>query len=250
MPPTPEHPEGTDNGNPITVTPTPNPLTGELNLKGPNFALDIKATDVDGRVIPVAEDVRLRVEPGGQLIINGGIYSFNSFVTAYLWPKDASGQPTRVAVSQTEPTASATSKTTTQGRFALTVTVPAGTTAGDYVLQVNGYSLLAQDRSVAIAVDVTEIPSIDIAGKREKSGRARVVGVTENLAPGTVVQPMIRMSGQQEFTEGTGARTVSADGTFTWQRKTSKKKALDVYFVATTPDGTVTSNTDRLKRMR
>ena len=72
-------------------------------------------------------------------------------------------------------------------------------------------------------------PTILITGSRD-SGDDRLVkvrGTTTDLV-GKQVRPYVRFPGETDFAAGTGVRTVSADGTFTWQRKTGKK--VYVYF--------------------
>jgi hypothetical protein len=51
------------------------------------------------------------------------------------------------------------------------------------------------------------------------------------------VTPWLRFTEQTAFMEGTGVRTVAADGAFEWSRATSKK--VHVYFT----HGSIKSNT-------
>ena len=71
--------------------------------------------------------------------------------------------------------------------------------------------------------------SILITGSRDSSDDRYVTvkGTTTDLA-GKQVVPWVRLPGQTEHVAGTGARIVSADGTFSWQRKTGKR--ISVYF--------------------
>lgn len=245
-PPTPSNPEGTENGNPIRLTPSPQANgRGGLTVTGPNFALTVTAYTATNQIMRVGTDVTLTVAPGGRLVVTGGIYSFNSDVSAYLIDQ-TTGSRVR---SASEPIASGFGRTSSQGRFTVTLNVPEGTQPGQYTLQVNGYSLLAQIRSVAIAVVVTNIPTITIDGTRHSSGRVTLAGLTEHLAPGTVVTPMFRLSGQQAFRPGYGMRVVDADGSFTWQRKVSRAKNITVYFMVTVDTHRVESNHERFPRV-
>lgn len=72
-------------------------------------------------------------------------------------------------------------------------------------------------------------PTIVITGSRDASDDryVKVRGTTTDLA-GRQVVPYVRFPGETVATAGTGVRTVSADGSFTWQRKTGKK--VYVYF--------------------
>ena len=71
--------------------------------------------------------------------------------------------------------------------------------------------------------------TILITGSRDGNDDryVKVEGTTTDLA-GKQVVPWVRFPGQTEYAAGTGVRTVSADGTFTWVRKTGKKTY--VYF--------------------
>ena len=71
--------------------------------------------------------------------------------------------------------------------------------------------------------------TILITGSRDANDDryVKVRGTTTDLA-GKQVVPYVRFPGETDFAAGTGVRTVSADGTFTWQRKTGKK--VYVYF--------------------
>ena len=70
--------------------------------------------------------------------------------------------------------------------------------------------------------------SIMIEGTRgvgDDANRVYVEGTTVNLV-GKTVTPYFRFPGETGFTAGTGARTVDAQGNFSWQRKTGKKIAV------------------------
>ena len=47
---------------------------------------------------------------------------------------------------------------------------------------------------------------------------------------GRQVTPRVKLQGETDYETGTGVRTISADGTFAWQRRTGKKTY--VYFTA------------------
>jgi hypothetical protein len=83
------------------------------------------------------------------------------------------------------------------------------------------------------AVTVNEPPrleaSITIIGERGSDGdqnRVFVVGSSTGLQAGTIVTPYFRFPGETGFTQGTGERTIDADGGFTWSRKTGKRIAV------------------------
>lgn len=84
-------------------------------------------------------------------------------------------------------------------------------------------------------------PAVVIVGTREGS-RITISGETTDLGQGAVLEPWLRLSGQADFAKGSARILVSADGTFTWGRRTNKSASV---YVAT-PDGAVRSNTVRI----
>jgi hypothetical protein len=87
----------------------------------------------------------------------------------------------------------------------------------------------ASDPSNAVTPATPSRPSIAITGSRDAADPrvVRVMGETEGLV-GEQVGPWTRQAGQSGFTAGAGLRTVAADGTFTWSRRSGK--AISVYF--------------------
>jgi hypothetical protein len=92
--------------------------------------------------------------------------------------------------------------------------------------------------SNAVTPRATPVKAIQITGSRDATDAryVRVAGVTTDLV-GEQVTPWIRFPGQAAFSAGFGVRTVAADGTFEWSRRTGKK--VYVYFI----HGPVRSNT-------
>ena len=125
---------------------------------------------------------------------------------------------------------------------ALSCTV-AGLTAGtSYTFQARalngaGWGVYSEP-SKAVTPSAPVRLSILITGSRDASdtGRIQVVGTSTGLA-GERVTPFVRFPGQTGASEGTGAQTVAADGSFAWSRKTGKKAY--VYFA----HGSTRSNT-------
>jgi hypothetical protein len=114
---------------------------------------------------------------------------------------------------------------------ALTCTVDGLTNRTSYTFTVEalngaGWSVKsAPSNPVTPQPDVT--PTILITGYRgtgDATGRVYADGTTTHLA-GTTVQTRVRVAGQPEYADGS-TRAVSADGTFTWQRRTNKKTYL------------------------
>ena len=98
-----------------------------------------------------------------------------------------------------------------------------------YVFRVRGLTGAGWGSfSAASEPVVPRAPTILVTGSR--SGReVRVEGVAPELA-GVELTPWVRFPGPHRYAPGVGVRTVSVDGTFTWQRATGKKTY--VYFRA------------------
>ena len=83
-------------------------------------------------------------------------------------------------------------------------------------------------------------PSISITGSRTKiQGKSgiEVDGMAYNLDDTATLTPWVKLAGQAEYSAGKAVITLSADGSFTWTRKTGKK----AYVYIATADGTVKS---------
>lgn len=108
-----------------------------------------------------------------------------------------------------------------------------GTTYTFTVRALNGagwgpYSLASN----AVTPSETVVTAIVITGSRgsgDNAGRVFVQGVSTGLV-GRQVTPRVKLQGETDYETGTGVRTISADGTFAWQRRTGKKTY--VYFTA------------------
>ena len=124
----------------------------------------------------------------------------------------------------------------------LTCTVQGLTTGTSYTFTVralNGAGWGSDSApSNAVTPRATPVKTIQITGSRDASDNrvVRVTGTATELV-GEQVTPWVRFPGQTTFTEGTGVRTVAADGTFAWSRATGKK--VHVYFT----HGSIKSNT-------
>lgn len=72
-------------------------------------------------------------------------------------------------------------------------------------------------------------PSIRIEGAY-LTDRVEIIGVTLDLPPGILLTPRVRLEGQSDFKPGKGVRTLNKDGSFTWTRRVTGGKAVEVYF--------------------
>jgi uncharacterized repeat protein (TIGR02543 family) len=92
-----------------------------------------------------------------------------------------------------------------------------------------GWGAWSQASAPVIPVGPEPTPSIVVTGSRgtgENAGRVFADGVTTSLV-GERVQARVHLSGQVKYENGS-IRTVAADGTFRWQRRTNK--TVYVYF--------------------
>jgi len=238
---------GDEDGKPIATRPGANSSGNQFTVTGPNFGLTMTGYDGSARV-PLGVGPVLRSTPGGRMVVEGGIYSFNSDVSVYLFADDRQGAQSRAAVA----VASATGKTNGSGRFVVTLEVPASAATGSYTLQVNGYSLLATVRSVNVGVTIEPLPWIKAKSmkKRGKSVNVKVQGQTGEIFAGAVVVPMIRYKGKSNWVQGAARPEVGADGTFTWKRKFNRTAWIYFYWTdtSTMKPSMVRSNTLEYKK--
>ncbi len=92
-----------------------------------------------------------------------------------------------------------------------------------------------------------EVRSITVRkGKRARVGtvdRIRVAITTEDLAPGTILRPWIKLGPKSaRFKQGKARVVVREDGAATWNRKVPASKRATVYFVVQGTEPPVTSN--------
>jgi hypothetical protein len=132
------------------VAPQRSPGGGTWTIRGDDFSLDFTPDASGPSSLDIPEN-ELRAPTASQLEIEGGGYLGGSTVSMYL----VSTQPATVT-----PRASTDARYLGQaivqpnGTFRVMLEIPATIDPGDYVLQVNGHSLGALERSVNIPVDV------------------------------------------------------------------------------------------------
>ena len=119
------------------------------------------------------------------------------------------------------------------GAFAGTVTLPAGTSVGEHVLQTVGVTPVGALRAVSLAVRVEPGASITlIKGPRTGEGRRERIsatGTVVGLPAGAVLTPYVRMAGASEFTAGAARITVQSDGSSAWTRRVHAEREFTVY---------------------
>jgi hypothetical protein len=124
---------------------------------------------------------------------------------------------------------------------ALTCTVTGLTNGTAYTFTVKALSGAgwgaSSTPSNAVTPTAPPTPSITITGSRDGQ-RITVTGTSMHLTSQTV-RPWLRFPGETTYSEGAAVIPVSANGTFTWSRKTGKKTYVYVAH-ATTRSNTVT----------
>ena len=181
---------------------------------GNEFSVTVSAFMGQQRV-PLGPGDVLTVPERGQVQVEGVGYAPRSQVSVYI-----GGSPMVLLGSIT---------TNSSGSFRVRLSLPASVTAGDYVLQVNGYNAGAKVRSLNVGLTVIKAPWIKIKGQRGIE-RVTVEGLSGHLIEGTTIYPMVKLGKSKRFVQGVGLRKLHADGSFEWQRRVTKGKPLWVYF--------------------
>lgn len=125
---------------------------------------------------------------------------------------------------------------------ALTCTITGLTNAIAYTATVRALNGAGWGSWSASSAEVTPVaPSIMITGTRaEVRGWPGIIvsGVTQGLAPDTMMHPWFKLPGHTSYRQGISRISIDESGEFTWQRKTGKK----IYVSLRTADGEVRSN--------
>ena len=219
-PPGPGEAEVIVDGKPVPGT-TTTPGDGTVTIGGDDgsagggdFTLTLSAYMGNQRV-PLGPGGMLTAPERSRIEVQGTGYAPNSRVSVYV-----GGSPLLLLGNIT---------TTATGTFGVRLLLPASVTAGDYVLQINGYNVGAKVRSINVGLTVTKTPWIKIKGQRGVE-RVTVEGLSGEIIEGTTIYPMVKLGKSKRFVQGVGLRKLHADGSFEWQRKVTKGKPLWVYF--------------------
>ncbi|MFZ4756418.1 MAG: beta strand repeat-containing protein [Miltoncostaeaceae bacterium] len=138
-------PGGTDvtvGGTPVTVTTTPVPKTGSVAGTGDGWTVTVGGRTPAGGVEPLTSAGDVQIPQGGGVHVSGSGYQPGTTVAVYAMnPALLLGTFTVGA----------------DGSFASTVTLPAGISAGNAVIQVNGYASAGVVRSYSLGVKVARV---------------------------------------------------------------------------------------------
>lgn len=139
-------------GQVVPVRPERAPSGGTWAVKGDDFSLEFVPRATDSGLFE-GPDERLRAPVGGQVEVRGDGYLVDSSVAVYLVPLELMGRAAR-ASAETIYLGEVT--VGVNGTFNVAFTVPEDIDAGDFVLQVNGWSEDAAVRSVNMNIDLYE----------------------------------------------------------------------------------------------
>lgn len=224
----------TENGQPVPVTVDTNERGTGLSIVGDGFDMNLEGVDAQGTPIGLSADGVLLLTEDRRVAAQGNGFAPGAPIAFYLYPP-----ATDVAVANAqrgslrasgEPILLDTVTVDNSGGFTSTLILPPGMTSGDYLVQAVGEAMSGVIRSVTLGVRVETDPSILITGSRaEVRGRpgVQVTGVTTGLN-GASVMPRVRLAKEETYSDGVGLRVVADDGSFEWERVTSRW--IYVYF--------------------
>jgi outer membrane protein OmpA-like peptidoglycan-associated protein len=132
---------------------------------GSDFQLSVETESTTGSPEPLTPIGVMQVPQGGRIVINGDGYLPDSQVAVFAIPRTIDRMSTKIwARSMMNATYIASTTVSATGTVSATMFVPADMNLGDYVLQVNGETDLAQIRSVNLLMNVIPAPAVMQAG--------------------------------------------------------------------------------------
>lgn len=249
-------------GQPVTATPTVTGATGTLNYTVTNgtlpagLTLDAASGAISGTpTAPVATPVSIevRVSDGSGSVVVGLTITIDphTFDISYAdvvtdvgaW----TGAPATVVHALGSTTFSVTKGTLPDGLRmnswnGAIVGIPTSATGGPVTIEVTATDQYATaTASLTITVNALVDPAQATAVAVRDGEVVIAVGKTWGIAPGTLMTPMVRLSGQSGFTAGVPVEVLT-DGQYIWTRFVNPTKAISVYFE--TPDGLQTMQTN------
>ena len=221
----------TVNGQPQHVASGPNPRGDAVDITGEGFGMQLQGLDAEGNPLALGEDGVLSLQSDRGVRTAGTGFKAATPIDFYLDPPPL---VTSVGVRATEMgTLIGTVTADSAGAFAGTVTLPAGTSVGEHVLQTVGVTPAGALRAVSLGVRVSPDASISLVkGSRTDDGmhdRISATGTVAGLPAGTALTPYVRFEGRPSFVAGLARIVVQADGSFRWSRLVRSDRALTAY---------------------
>lgn len=233
VPPAPGGSQYYISGNPATgLVVAPNLRADGLKISDDDFRMDLSGRTTTGQDLPLGPSGQLVLLSGGTAATEGSGFRPQTEVSLYLAAvnSDERRRQPRVATPQFIGSVGVTST----GRFSGEISLPGDLVAGDYTLEAVGVTASNQARAIVLGITV-EQPDASITlgkGKRAADGRhdrLRTTGMTSGIPVGARLMPYIRYGASGAFKPGIASVIVQADGTFRWQRKIRKDRAITAY---------------------
>ena len=140
------------NGEWVPMTPERGPSGGMWIVSGDDFSREFVPRAAESGLYEGPAET-LRAPVGGQVRLTGDGYLGESSVSVHLVPPTALSDPGQASAASVN---LGDASVNPQGGFSVILNIPASVAAGDYVLQVNGWSPVVTVRSVNMNVDLYE----------------------------------------------------------------------------------------------
>ena len=122
-------------GTNVPTTVTPNQATTAVDVKAPDWTLTVSGRDIAGNTLPLDDQVRIVLEDGQFVHIQGTVYLPNTDVYVYIF-----SSPILLGVLKTD----------ANGAVIGSLPIPAGLELGVHTIQVDGYSPSGVERSASV----------------------------------------------------------------------------------------------------
>lgn len=221
--------------SPVPVDVAPNASGNGLLVTGESWTMTLDGLGADGLPLALAPGNVLVLDAERDARASGAGFLPGSQVGLFMDPPPLLRGVVAGASSDRrapEPVTLGLLDVSAEGAFTGTVRIPDSILAGSHELQAVGFGPRGDRRVLTLGIVVR--PWIELVkGPRTPEGandRIRATGDTGGLAPGSVLKPYVRTSGQTAFAGGTATVRTEADGTFAWTRLVKKSKGITAYF--------------------
>ncbi len=144
-----------------SVTTVPAGASGTTQVQGDGWSTSVQGLQSSGAPQPAGPGGIVQVPRGAQLRVSGDGYAADSEVQVYALTPPGSQSRMRAAEGQAQDVLSlATLSVGADGAFSSIVPLPASISAGDLVLQANGYAPSMAVRSVSVGIRVLADPKV------------------------------------------------------------------------------------------